>query len=302
MLRTSLSITDINQKYNDLPKDQPGSIYKIHEDCLYEIFNHLKKLNPAGFFAPSLVDKKWYNLTSKVLFESLLMKGYDWRRFAFGPQQWAKFFGEKTPSDEEIKAVFSILPNNIHEILNRPCPVFLNSEKLVKDTHTLVYIPKFINKTEFTLTTLGVQVEPKLLQSQERKAPGYKYMIQENQGDLKQNEPVNHPYWVLMPMGVLDNSKNISILQKQIMVKNLVESSGSAYTIPKAIEAVAVTIANLLRINEYLFGINTYIPCEENIGAFQIIVGGSDPSGLNVTKSRSVHMVNIGAAALVRYV
>ncbi|MBA3602988.1 MAG: hypothetical protein H0W50_04965 [Parachlamydiaceae bacterium] len=303
MIRSNLSINnDENQQFNDLPKDQPRSIYQIPEECLFEIFRHLKTSNPAGFLAPSLVDNQWYRLTNKMLFESLLMKGYDWRRFAFGPQQWAKFFGEATPSDEEIQAAFSILPNNIHEILNRPCPVFLNSGKLIKDTHTLVYIPKYINETEFTLTTLGVKVESKLLQWQERKVPGYKYMLKENQGELKQNEPVNQPHWVLMPLGVLDNSKNISNLQKQTMVKNLVESSGSAYTIPKAIEAVAVTIANLVRIKEYLFGINTYILCEENIGAFQIIFGGSEPSGLTVTKSRSVHMVNIGASAIVRYV
>ncbi len=237
------------------PEDSIGSGDNLIEDCLLMIFNYLNHVNPTRLLPTKLVNKKWLILSSKVVVGSLKVQGVDWQlKNSIGPQHWAKLIGEDAPNLEEVIKAYAILPNNISEILQKPCRAFYN--RVVGDSHTLVYIPKMIGKREFKLTTL---------RSMAMDSPNSKerYITFSLEVIPHLDKPVNKPYWVLMTNTVLHDSRRRPFQEQQEIVQELAEASCMPYVVPKILEAVAVNIACFLKFERYHFETTTMTRCEE---------------------------------------
>jgi hypothetical protein len=279
-----------------LPLDQ-CPINDLPTEVLGEFFKHL---NLGGLLACSLVNKQWQKAITNA--PQCKEKIRVLREIAFGPQHWAKFAKVSAPTDEEIQKAYLPLPQNIDEILKSQCQAFPKSEKLVRETHELVYISGKITLTNLglILTNLGLIVESKL-ETGTRDVKGYQYISENIITDL--DKPIDQPHWVLMTKDVLEGSRNLSYDQQQAMVQKLSETSGETHSVPKIHEAVAVAIAHLLRSNEFLFGRGnpwTHTRCEESIEGCQVVVGGFAPAGFLVS-SRNGDNGRIGVAGLRRF-
>ena len=84
-------------------------------------------------------------------------------KIAFGNDQWIKAFGEGIIPKKDIGKDLEALPKNIEEILESTCPT--NSNKKVKDTHVLVWMPKTLiidgKEQNLTLKTFGQLLKKK---------------------------------------------------------------------------------------------------------------------------------------------
>ncbi|MBA3603582.1 MAG: hypothetical protein H0W50_08075 [Parachlamydiaceae bacterium] len=290
--------TSIDEPINCLPPE-----------CFACIFHHLNTINLAGLLASVLVNKKWqkniiYNSDKS---DDLKSKIDEVHKLFLGPQQWAKFYGIKFCSDEEIQKAFSILPRDIFETLNSKCSVFPTSEKLVKETHTLVYVSKLINGRKITLTNLGKLAIRKLpldkskvvfdnISSyypgmERKKLEGYKYIRADVVAVL--DKSLDQPHWVLLPIDLLEGSRGRCYEAQKKMVQELSKKSGFSYTVPKTIDAVASIIGHFLRSKEYLFGLATYIRCQHNIDRHQVAVGNFKEEGLCVNSSPDSNDIGI---------
>jgi hypothetical protein len=130
----------------------------------------------------------------------------------FGPKEWETYFGEvgKVPP----------LPNDIDDILNGRCPYW--PDKLVKDTHNLVLIPKSINSNNLTLNVLSQLIKNPI--QGEGITEGYTdYRIPEKY----QNKTVGDSYWILITKDRILNSIGKKFSQGSLKDNDL----------PKAIEA-----------------------------------------------------------------
>lgn len=270
-----------------------GPIHMLNSDVLSVI---LANANEPSLLAARLVSKEW----NKIIGDDRDLLSKVKNKVAFGPEDWAKHMGIRI-SDEDIKAAYVMLPENIEQILNTLCPVFPESGKLVKDTHMLVYIPSSVNgkdingneiTKEITLSSLGDLVEKRLSkEGGSRRVAGYRYIWDKVLEKL--DKPVEEVHWMLMTKDVLggmdtgvNGSRGKTYTVQQEMVKKLSKDSDVDYVVPKTLEAVAAIISQFLRTNEHLFGqgdrLWTYTRCEENIGGYQLVVGGFAPVGLYV--------------------
>ncbi len=266
-------------------------------ECFALIFQHLNSINLAGLLASVLVNKQWHtNIMINSAELKLMIKEVN--QIFLGPQQWSQFFKIKFCLDEEIQKAFSILPHDIFKILNSLCHVFPSTGKLVKETHTLVYVSKRINEREITLTTLGKLAAIKLplkiskvmfdnissyYPGIEKKQKGYRFIRADILAVL--NKSLDQPHWVLLPTDLLEGSRGRCYESQKKMVQELSEKSGFSYTIPKTIDAVASIIGHFLRSNDYSFGLATYMRCQHTIDRHQVAVGNFKEEGLCVTSS-----------------
>jgi hypothetical protein len=173
---------------------------------------------------------------------------------AFGKTKWATYFGD---IGEEPP-----LPDNINEILERPCP--LSPGKKIKETHLLVLIPATVNGYPFTLNSLGALIqEPK---------KGFKthytdcdFLVRDYR-DL----PVQRSYWVLMSRDIVHGSKYNTYQAHNQIVANLAQNTGIPYTVPKVLEATTCILMHHLMTGERLYTDDptnthkqTYTRCQE---------------------------------------
>lgn len=290
---------DQNNPYpviNSLPPgDDLGPIHKIPNDVFSVIFAHAGEQSLGSLMSCKSVNTQW----KKILFNDCALRSKVENKIAFGPEDWAQHMGMRI-SNEDIQAAYAMLPDNMEQILNSPCPVSTEEGKLVKDTHMLVYILSSISEKDkdgnvitkdITLRSLGELVEDRLSkEGKSRDVEGYGFILDKALEQL--DKSVGEGHWVLMTKDVLGGmdtvkgSRNKPFTVQQDMLKELSKDCGADYVAPKTLEAVAAIIAQFLRTREFLFGrgeqLWTYTRCEEKIGNYQMVVGAFAPVGLNV--------------------
>lgn len=165
---------------------------------------------------------------------------------AIGPRQWAAFSHRFSPiSDKEVQAAYSLLPTDIHLILQRSCPVFPESGKLIKDTHTLAYISEAENAFDALKFVMSLNY-PGVLQKNM-----YDQFVSHEQfskGIKNHVESLEKPFkdcWVLMAKDVLGGydqaprSRGKSFVEQVEMVNALALLSGLPYKVPRTVEATS---------------------------------------------------------------
>ncbi len=157
--------------------------------------------------------------------------------FEFGKSQWGTCFGDIGAEPP--------LPNNIREILDRPCVFW--PDKKVRETHMLVLIPNTINRKPFTLNRLSELIrEPKV---------GYKTQYRAYDNDIKRELGAkSYPsYWVLMTRDVIPNSQKKNYEHMKTLVQTCAQQSEIPYGIPTALEAATAILMNHAKTGERLY-------------------------------------------------
>jgi hypothetical protein len=192
---------------------------------------------------------------------------------AFGPESWKKFVMEGVATAAEMSRAYGLLPADIVEIINSPCPLSPeHSGLLVRDTHDLIYLPKYIGQHLVNISSLS-----KLTKIQFRfmnNCDFYDLCCQQACADF--DHSVKSAYWILMSKELLVGSKGKPYVEQVKMITDIAQSTKMAYSQPKALEVIAAMIAHFLRSNEHLLGRKPwcYTCCEETVGPFQVVVGG----------------------------
>jgi hypothetical protein len=204
----------------------------------------------------------------------------------FGKAEWATYFGDI--GDEPL------LPSDIEEILRSPCPFSGDASVKVKDTHMLVLVPATINGEQVTLN--------KLQQLMQHPKQGHKtdYRSYDNWTAREHgNTPVERSHWVLMTREIIQGSRNKSYDDQEAMLK------GTGYVLPQAVEAVACILAEFVASGTYLYSrepLVTYTSCAETVkGTYNVMIGGFDSCGLDVSSSSFHGRVFRGIGALRKF-
>ena len=189
---------------------------------------------------------------------------------AFGKKKWEQFFGDS--------GIEPILPPNIQEILNTPCPIW--PSKKVYETHLLTLIPQTINGQPLTLKTLGELVQKPL------HGPAMKYRGL-YPGDYK-DPPTPASHWTLFSRDVIPNSRSKTFDgQKQLVPRY------PGYEIPHILDATVSIFMEHVKSSTRLY--STYTRCQEKWDAdWQLAVGGFGGGGLDVLNGRSGGNENYG--------
>lgn len=170
------------------------------------------------------------------------------------------------------------LPLIIEKILKSACPFWPG--KTIKETHSLVCIPKTIaSKNFFGFRTKKSLTLNSLFETIKIKG-GFDYgYISDKISPTLGSKPVKESRWVLMTKEVLPHSKTMNYDQQ----KRLVESAG--YEMPHALEAIVYMFFKYGGSVSYPYDDErlTYTICKEKMGGYPLIVGGSAPKRLVVS-------------------
>ncbi len=157
-------------------------------------------------------------------------------RFEFGKSQWGTCFGDIGAEPP--------LPDNIGEILDRPCVFW--PDKKVRETHMLVLIPNTVNGKPFNLNHLSELIrEPKA---------GYKTQYldySDRSGEQVGRSSSSH--WVLMTRDVIPNSRSKDYEAIEALVQTHAQQSGIPYEIPTALEAATAILMEYVKTGERLY-------------------------------------------------
>ncbi len=184
----------------------------------------------------------------------------------FGKTQWEKYFGD---IGEE-----PILPSNINQILNGPCPIW--PEKKVYETHILTLIPSHIDGKPLTLEYLG-----ELVKSPKEGQRPSQYKDMNSLDNKTARAPKN--YWVLMTIDVVPSTRKKSYSdQREVLSKY------SGYEVPKVYEAAIGIFVENARGGKRPYdcdprGPHTHTRCQEiSSEGLRVVVGGFNCSRLDI--------------------
>jgi hypothetical protein len=191
---------------------------------------------------------------------------------AIGPKEWEEYFGEVGAAP--------LLPANIDEILNRPCPFW--PDKRVKDTHLLVLVPATVDGKRFTLDLLGDLI--KGLQMGDKKTKYRRYGIYV-QKELGAKSP-GSSYWVLMTRDVLPGSRDKTYGEQETLVAEHARRIDLPYEMPDVLSAATSILLHHARTGERLYTDApwTHTRCQEKVdkNIYPVAVGGFSSGGLIV--------------------
>jgi hypothetical protein len=197
---------------------------------------------------------------------------------AIGPKEWSQYFGAVGSAP--------LLPVNIDEILNSPCPFW--EGKRVKDTHLLVLVPATVDGQRFTLDLLRDLI--KSPQRGDKKTEYRRYG-----GYVKEELGVQSPcssYWVLMTRDVLPGSRGKTYDAQKALVAAHASRLGLPYEMPDALSAATAILLHHARTGERFYTDDpfTYTRCQERVGKndYPVVVGKFSSEGLYVC-SRCIH-------------
>ncbi|MBS0649281.1 MAG: hypothetical protein JSS10_08680 [Verrucomicrobia bacterium] len=198
---------------------------------------------------------------------------------AFGKELWAQYLGDV--GDEPL------LPPDIHQILQSPCPFFPG--KKVEETHLLTLIPKTVNGKPLTLNSLEEFVKhPK--QGQATKYRCYWNPIKEEYG----TRPSLRSYWALMTRDVIPESRDKSYDTQKQLLASYSQKAHVSYEVPHILETAVSIFMEYLKTGQRLYSDNpwTYTRCQERVSKEfpvwlgfpdqPLIVGGFAAGGLGV--------------------
>lgn len=262
-INNSGSLTQIETKKTvDSGKTSGGE--RVPQALILETFSFLtfsefqKSLFPLG--------KKWKPLLTNKAF---LKRLYAER--GFGERKWTKYFG-KVPNAPA-------LPDNIHEIMQKECPVFRDVTGPVIRTHTLFLIPSTVNGKPLTLRSLCELVaKPK-----EGHPTRFRHMpdeIMQAYGD----QQIEQSYWAIMTNKVSDMYINRSYADQCKLLDVINHEMGENYAIPKFLEVAVCIFTKYVSSKVCLYAELPWVltRCQETVGTSQVSTGGFSADGLCV--------------------
>lgn len=239
----------------------------LFNDVYKHIFANLSfdDLLEAGF-----VCKNWQEMIVKKIKE-------DHPLAIFNIANWADFFGLNAPKDNTARLNtlalldYGILPSNIREILEGPCPA--NPESTVQQTHTLIFLAPTICGKKIDCLSLGKNLKKYLATSDDKLTSGFncppdlwnKVFNSFDLFDKKRSDgfAINQPHWVLISNEVFADTLGKDLAAQQAIIGKLAVESGINYKRPKTVAAISSLIAQLtLKKGKPLN--NTCTRCEEN--------------------------------------
>lgn len=224
-------------------------------------------------------------------------------KYAFGQNQWKKYFGDigKEPP----------LPKDIYKILKSPCP-FVQGKK-VEETHMLVLIPETVNGKPLDLNTLGELVKAPKAGNATKYLNKFSSILK-----LYGNQPVTKSHWVLMTKDVIEGSRNKSYADQQALIANFAQQTGNAYEVPEVLDAATCIFMHYVHSKEHLFNdkkpatfkpsqekceekevsvgnLTTFTRCQEKFEEMQVTVGCFSSSGLMLFRHFDTRVVGVAA-------
>lgn len=204
--------------------------------------------------------------------------------FIFTETDWKAQYGEVLPAPT--------LPANIESILQEDCP-FVSGQK-IRNTHMLVYIPTSLRGEPFNLTTVR--------QLSNASSPCWPMIAHFFSSSLQELDmPVTNAYWVLMPLEVFPQNRDLPYSDQKKMVAELAKKTPPdaqfcAYEAPKVFD---VAICSLIkRVSFSLPFSNAYTICRESLEDNQFCVAYFDKIGLVIQPLKSQIGSNIYLTAI----
>ncbi len=206
------------------------------------------------------------------------------------------------------------LPRNMPQILKGKCPVWGDEQKL-DGTHT-----KYLDtwslclKTRETVNELKASVkaygERALNDRGERLYPDNNPLQFGNFWDAARREHADvrsndEPYWILHTNTVLPGSRNRTYREQVQMVADLSKRAFVNFEVPSLSETATVCFDRQIARGESLYSagnpqnvnVYTYTRVKEATQGYNLVVGGSAPSGVDVYHSYGYVHESIGVAA-----
>ena len=184
---------------------------------------------------------------------------------------WERYFGDV--------GVAPLLPSNIKDILNGPCPFWPGRQ--VRETHLLVLIPAQVAGKPLTLDYLR-----ELIQSPQGRGYATEYRYYSNNiREAIGSQTSGSSYWVLMTKDVLPESRSKRYQDQCGLVANHANRTGLPYEAPGALEAAVVMLLHHVRSGERLYSDSprTYTRCrDKDKDGDPVVVGGFSSGGLDV--------------------
>ena len=247
----------------------------------YRGISSLRKFTETGTNSTSRVTTQVATFSSSLDRLALLHASpFQVPTMAFGAREWRRYFGEV---GEE-----PLLPSDIDEILDSPCPFWLG--KMLRDTHLLVLIPATVDGAPFNLNLLG-----ELVQRPQGGNYSTKYRVYDS--DVREQFGAQSPgysYWVMMTRDVLEGSRSKSYVAQKTLVAAHAKRTGLPYELPGILEAATVILSHYVRSGERLYADApwTYMRCKElavwnNGSKCPITVGCFSCGGLDVRSDGS---------------
>lgn len=174
-----------------------------------------------------------------------------------GPEIWEKSMGNIV---EDVPP----LPENIREILARPCPFSNNPDETIGKTHMLVLIPKTLDSKPFTLKTLS-----KHLKSNQNYDTLMLPIDRFKSKSALSEQPVEKSYWALMTKKPFFGNRSWEE-QKELIKVSIDQFQ---YNAPTMLEACTSIVLNYIAFKEILFKKQenecNFTRCEGNYEAVQ---------------------------------
>lgn len=235
---------------------------------------------------PEILDHIFSQLSSKDIIPNLPLVSTQWHTIGlqrvaknyqnaiFDLTRWTSFLGEKAPTSEELQTAWSLLPENIKQMLISICPIY--PDKWVQDTHVLIYLTASISNKIINLISMGKSLE-KHLPTNPQRILGYDCNQRTWEQQFKSGEfdlEINKPHWVLMTKTILQDSFGKDYDSQKKMLNTLGLATGFNYKFPKTAAAIACMIAQLTVTEELPFTTGL-TRCEDSANAFQRNVVGN---------------------------
>ena len=180
---------------------------------------------------------------------------------AFGKAQWRKYFGD---IGEE-----PLLPPNIEDILDMPCPFWATREKVikkrfkktkretvetgkkVKNTHVLVLVPSHVNGNRLTLESLG-----ELVKSPKAGGKQTKYDMHFGwPSDVNKEIQSQQSHWVLMTKDAIPKSggKERTYQEQCELVQGYANKTSIPYDVPHLIDVAVCSFMRYVDSGEFMY-------------------------------------------------
>jgi hypothetical protein len=158
----------------------------------------------------------------------------------FGAEEWARYFGEV--------GVAPLLPSDLNEILDSPCPFW--PDRLVKDTHLLIFIPSTVDGKAFTLDLLE-----ELVQNPHGEGHRTRYFLYDDEVQRSSGAVYSSiAYWVLLTRDVLPGSRNKPYEdQRALVASQFSHVDDPSYSIPNVLEAATAILSHYVRSGDRLY-------------------------------------------------
>ncbi len=285
----------------------------LPEDVILNIFSNLSLKNISE--NSQFVCKIWHKAANYKFDQCRNSNRFDLLN-------WSLFLGSPPPTQEELTATYLSLPNNLKKIMMHPCPFY--PEKLILETHKLIYIAPTIGDKKVTLITIEKalfnhlpaieqKLTPKYNESQQKwvetivtkkRTMGFTIMpiiwqqlFKNGEFDLK----IDKPQWALMLNEILPDSFNLKSNDQKTLLKIFKISPELNYEFPTTAQAIGISITEIASKGKIL--IHGLSRCKETIGAWSnVVVGNTEETeyGIELSTNSGDGLACVGVIPTIR--